>query len=208
MESLKFLAAGAFLGLSAGISPGPLLTLVFTETLKHNRVAGIKVALSPLVTDLPVIAASLFIFSGLAQFSMVLALISFSGGIFVAYLGYESLKTGGFVPDTDRAPVPDSFRKGIMTNFLNPHPYLFWVTVGTPVMLKACSVNVFAAVLFLLSFYMLLTGSKIVIVFIVARSKAFIRDRLYIWIMRVLGVILLMFSVFFFYEGTKFFLHR
>jgi len=205
--SLKFLAFGAFLGLSAGISPGPLLTLVFTETLKHNREAGIKVALSPLITDLPIILASLLILSKLSQFSMVLAMISFAGGIFIAFLGYETVKAEGFNPEEQQDHVPESLRKGIITNFLNPHPYLFWVTVGTPLVLKAFEISIFTVVLFFMSFYFLLTGSKIVIVMIVARSKAFIGNRVYKWIMRILGIILFMFSVFFIHDGLKYLFH-
>ncbi|MDY6953588.1 MAG: LysE family translocator, partial [Thermodesulfobacteriota bacterium] len=49
------LAIGIVLGLSAGFAPGPLLALVISQTLRHNAVEGLKVALAPLVTDLPII---------------------------------------------------------------------------------------------------------------------------------------------------------
>jgi threonine/homoserine/homoserine lactone efflux protein len=43
-------------GLSAGLSPGPLMTLVIAETLKRGIPAGIRIAVAPLITDLPIIA--------------------------------------------------------------------------------------------------------------------------------------------------------
>ena len=53
------LLTGVIFGLSAGFAPGPLLTLVITQTLKHNIKEGVKVALAPLLTDLPIILAAL-----------------------------------------------------------------------------------------------------------------------------------------------------
>jgi len=52
---LNFLTIGTLLGLSAGLAPGPLLTLVISETLQHDIKSGVKVALAPFITDLPII---------------------------------------------------------------------------------------------------------------------------------------------------------
>lgn len=49
---MYFLSVGAVLGLSSGLSPGPLLALVISETLRHGVKAGVKVALAPIITDL------------------------------------------------------------------------------------------------------------------------------------------------------------
>lgn len=95
IEALKFLTAGALLGLTSGISPGPLLTLVISETIRHNRREGIKVALSPLITDIPIILLSFFVFYKLSGFDMIIGMISIAGGIFIAYLGCEALKMKG-----------------------------------------------------------------------------------------------------------------
>jgi hypothetical protein len=39
-----------------------LITLSDTETLKHNRKAGIRIALAPLITDLPIILSHIISF--------------------------------------------------------------------------------------------------------------------------------------------------
>jgi len=41
-----FLSAGFLLGLSGGLAPGPLLTLVASETLRHGVRVGIGAALA------------------------------------------------------------------------------------------------------------------------------------------------------------------
>jgi threonine/homoserine/homoserine lactone efflux protein len=60
------LASGAFLGLSCGLAPGPLLALVVAQTLRHGPREGCKIALTPLVTDAPIIVVALVVAAGLA----------------------------------------------------------------------------------------------------------------------------------------------
>ncbi len=56
-----FLFSGILLGLSGGLAPGPLLTLLASETLRHGARAGVWVALAPLLTDLPIILATVLL---------------------------------------------------------------------------------------------------------------------------------------------------
>ena len=60
------LASGVLLGLSAGLSPGPMLALVLAQTLRHGSREGCKIALTPLVTDPPIILVTLALASKLA----------------------------------------------------------------------------------------------------------------------------------------------
>jgi threonine/homoserine/homoserine lactone efflux protein len=202
LEIIKFASLGGFLGLTAGISPGPLLTLVISETLKHGRIEGIKVAVSPLFTDVLIVAASVFIFKGLSLFSAMLGFISLLGGLFIAYLGWETISTKALV--AGQSVSANSLRKGILANLLNPHPYIFWITVGAPLAIKAYQTSIFAIIGYFLAFYFCLTGSKILIAHLVSKSKSFISNSVYIWIMRVIGISLFVFSGFFIYEGVKF----
>ena len=75
-DLFTYIMLGATLGLSAGISPGPLLTLVISESLKHGPGGGIKVALSPLITDLPIILASLLILARLGKSPAAVGIIA------------------------------------------------------------------------------------------------------------------------------------
>ena len=199
----EFLILGSLLGLTAGISPGPLLTLVLTQTLKHNKTEGIKIAISPLITDLPIIVLTLLVFYKLDQFNTILAVIAFIGGIFLAYLGYTSFMTKGLAVNNPN-PNAASVKKGIFANMLNPHPYVFWATIGTPYVFKAFDISLLTVILFFISFYMLLIGSKVALALIVSRSKKRINQKAYIIIMKVLGVILFAFSLLFFYDAIKY----
>jgi len=168
---IHYLTIGTVLGLSAGFAPGPLLTLVVSETLQHDIKSGVKVALAPIITDFPIIILTLFILSKLSNFHNILGIISLTGGLFILYMGYKSLRTKGVKINLDEIKSK-SFIKGVLANVLSPHPYLFWFSVGAPIMTKAISHNISAALAFIISFYAFLVGSKIVLAILIGKSKS------------------------------------
>lgn len=188
---LPSLLSGIALGLSAGLSPGPLTTLLMGETLRHGRGAGLRIAFVPLLSDLPIVLLSVFILSQLSDFDPVLGGISLAGGLFVAFLAYESFAIGPLQVDLT-SPPPSTLRKGVITNFFNPHPYLFWIAVGAPLMLRPDSG--LAAVLFVTAFYIFLVGSKVAMALLIARFRDLLVSRFYLLINRLLGLVLLFFS--------------
>jgi len=187
---LPYFAAGLSLGIAAGVSPGPLLALVVSQTLQHGWREGVKVACAPLVSDIPIVALSLFVLSRFSNAGPVLGWISIAGGLFVGYLGYELLRAGAFeVGET--AAAPRSFRKAVLVNLLNPSVYVFWATVGSPMILRGLEKQAAASLAFAGGFYGCLVGSKIVLAFLVSGSRGLLKGRGYRITVRILGVLLL-----------------
>ena len=194
------LLLGIVLGLSAGFAPGPLLALVISETLRHNIRVGVRVALSPLVTDAPIIMLTLFLLSQLSDFKSVLGVISLIGGGLILYMGWESIRTRGVVVEVTDVRSR-SLLKGVLVNALSPHPYLFWLSVGGPIMKEALEKGVVSLILFLLGFYASLVAAKIVTAVMAGRSRAFLKGRVYAWIMRILGLALCILAALLFRDG-------
>ena len=199
---MEFLFIGLLLGLSAGISPGPLLTLVIAETLRYGLGAGIRVAITPFITDLPIILLTLIILSRLANYEWLLGVISLVGGIVLLIMGFDCLMARGVVT-AGEAARSNSLIKGILANLLNPHPYLFWFSVGAPLMTQALGQNAAALIGFIVGFYLFLVGSKVILAVMVARSAAFLSGRIYLYVMRFLGAMLGLLAVFLFYDGLN-----
>ncbi|MFZ7125190.1 MAG: LysE family translocator [Desulfobacterales bacterium] len=198
------LAAAAILGLSAGLSPGPLLTLVVSETLKRGVAGGIRVAVAPLITDLPIILAAVFLLARLSDQTFILGAISLAGGGIMAWMGYESMIFQG----ADAGPPGvglSSLTKGILANFLNPSPYLFWLTIGTPLLMETAARSLPLAAVFILIFYGCLVGSKIGTAVAVGKSKHFLSSRTYVASMKILGLLLVAFAIQFFWKGIHYF---
>jgi len=200
---VTFLIPGIAFGLSAGLSPGPLLTLVITETLKHGIRAGVRVAIAPLLTDLPIVGVTLLLLSQLSDAKPVLGVISLIGGIFLLYLGVESFTFKGIGADISNTR-PRSYQKGILANFLNPSPYLFWLSIGGPLMIKAFEQGILPVFSFVAGFYLLLVGSKVVLAVMVGKSRKFLKSGIYVHTVRVLGIVLVGFSCLFLREGLAY----
>lgn len=147
LEEISFLLVGATFGLSAGLSPGPLLPLAINQTISYGKKEGIKIALAPALTDLPIILVCTFLISQLANANSIIGLISILGSLLVAYFAYKSLTIKGIEIRKENTK-PESIKKGIITNILNPNPYLFWIAVGGPILIKAFDVNLLSAILF------------------------------------------------------------
>ena len=197
---LNFLAIGIILGLSAGVAPGPLLALVISETLQHDVKSGVKVALAPIITDLPIIVLTLFILAKLSRFHYILGLISIIGGFFLLSMGYGCIRAKGYEFNLlETKPLA----KGILANILNPHPYLFWFSVGAPTMTRAMNVNRISPIAFIGGFYIFLVGSKILLAVLVGKSKSFLRGKVYVYTMRSIGLVLIVLAFVLFRDGLK-----
>ena len=119
-----------------------------------------------------------------------------------SYLAWESL---GHVRRDAGAPAeqPRSWFKGIVTNLLNPHPWVFWLTVGTAILAKALAQSRLVAATFLIGFYLLLVGSKVMVALLAGRYGDLLAGRGYRVAMRVLAVMLALFALLLFREGLR-----
>jgi threonine/homoserine/homoserine lactone efflux protein len=192
---IEALGLGLLLGVSAGMSPGPLLALVLSQTLRFGAGAGVRVALAPLITDLPIVVGAVLLVGVVPTAGWLPSAIAAAGGVFVAYLAIDTWRTQpveeGLV---DRAPR--SWTRRVVVNFLSPHPYLFWLAVGAPTLLAAVARDGAAGGAgFLVGFYGGLVGSKIVVALATARARGFVSGRGYRIVMRVLAVLLAVFAL-------------
>lgn len=199
---LEYLGIGLSLGITAGLSPGPLMALVISETVKGGRIGGIKVSLAPLFTDIPLILVIIFILKHIAHIRLLLGIISLVGSLLLIYFGYKDFKTEKINLQTGNIQST-SFKKGLLTNFLNPHPYVFWLFIGVPFMMKGNSVE---RATFVLSFLSGIVGSKICLTFIIEKGKKFIETNYYQRIIKLLGLILILLGLLLLKDGIDYLL--
>lgn len=188
------------LGLAAGLAPGPLLTIVISETLKGNRWNGILIALAPLLTDLPIVAISIFGISQFADSQIVLGILSILGAFFLLYVGVSNIRENR-PATTSQTGYGVSLKYGVITNLLSPHPYLFWISVGAPTVVKASKTGSGESALFIIGFYLLLVGSKIAVALISEKTKLLVKSTAYIWVIKALGIVMICLAVFLFIDG-------
>ena len=181
------LVIGVIFGATAGFAPGPLMTLVITQTLRHNTREGALAAVAPPVTDFPIVVASLLLVNQVATLDPLLGVLATAGALYVLFLAYETALAAPVVADSANAQ-PHSLRKAILVNALNPHPYLFWTTVGAPLVIRTHGENPIAPWLFIAAFYLFLVGSKVLIAVMIGRFRSFLAGKAYVNMMRALAM--------------------
>jgi threonine/homoserine/homoserine lactone efflux protein len=195
------LLLGLTLGLGAGVAPGPLLAVVIRATLEGGFAAGARVAVGPLITDLPIIAVAAVLAAALPE--QALAALGIAGGAFLVWLGVEALRDEPApVEAAAGAPpvVAGSLRRGAVVNLLNPHPWVFWITVGVPILGDGTAAQ---AALFLIPFYIMLIGSKLAVAAVLgAGRERLLRGAGYRWALRASGILLLAAGVALAVEGV------
>jgi len=194
---------GMTIGLAAGLSPGPLITLVISETLTKGKKEGIEVAVSVLISELPIILFVLVILSSIAEKTIPLGVISLLGACFLIYLGLLNLRAN-VKESRNHLGEDNALLRGITANLLNPNAYMFWLTIGGPRILESVRVHSSVAIFFIFGFYMMLVGSKIAVAIVVDKSKTLVKSRYYTYITRALGAVLIVFAFTFVRDALEF----
>ena len=198
----SFLALTASIGITGALQPGPLLALIISQSIRYGVKEGIKVAFAPLIIDIPIIIIVLFILSKIAQSNTVVGIISLLGSAYLAYLAYNSLKIKTVKIFSEKV-APQSLKKGVITNFLNPAVYIFWSTLGVAMIQRAMQISPVMPFIYLIVSYSVFIGGNITIAFLVGKSRDFLQSKMYIWIIKIMGGVLGIFSVMFLIRGLK-----
>ena len=190
---MQYLLAGLGLGLGAGLAPGPLLALVVTTTLARGFAAGARAACGPLVSDGLIIALCVLVVRALP--TTAVALLGIVGGLYVVWLGVEAVREVDVALEVAPGAGPDPLRRSVLVNLASPHPWIFWLTVGSPVLVAAWSDSPGAALAFLVGFFVLLVGSKVAVAGIVAAGRRTLSARGVRRAHRIAGALLLLTGV-------------
>lgn len=188
-----YLSLGLGMGLNAGISPGPLLALVIAASLRSGLAGGLLVALAPLITDVPIIALSVLLVGNLPPEEA--RWVGTLGGLVVVWMGIQTIRSArkAALPSEGelQAEPRRELWRGITVNALNPHPYLFWATVGGPALVRGWRESPLHALAFLVPFYALLIGSKAAIAWLVSSQAGGLSQAWYRRTLQGSGVLLL-----------------
>lgn len=172
---LALITQGVSLGLTAGMLPGPLQAYIIQTALTFGWRKSLIVALSPLITDAPIIVFILFV---LSQFPPdFVRVVQIAGGLFVLWLAWgawKSLRSGALIGAADTG-TPVSLRqvltRAVMMNFLSPGPYVFWGTVNGPLLLGGLRESIWHGLAFLVAFYGAFLGILVGLMLLIDRLR-------------------------------------
>ena len=129
---------GATYAFGAAVQPGPLQSYLMSQAVRYGWRRTLPAALSPLLSDGPVILLVMLVLSRLPVW--LIPCLRLAGGVFVLYLAFAAGKAwlkrdavgGSGAPERGR----ESLLKAALVNVLNPGPYIAWSLVMGPLLLK------------------------------------------------------------------------
>lgn len=194
---IQAFVTGLTLGLGSGAAPGPLMGMAVSTTMRSGRSAGMRIAFAPLISDTPIIILALTVVSNVPERGI--QILGIIGAVVVAFFGGETLWAARKAepPRTDSPRTPrrlDRFPmllQGAVINVLNPAPWIFWITAGSTLLIGYWQSSPISAIIFLVTFFTLLIGMKIVIVLALAATRHRMSTSVYRAVLYASGSLLL-----------------
>ena len=197
--SLAF--AGAILGVVEGVKPGPLLTMVIRETLSGGLRAGVRTAAAPIFTDGPLVIVSLLAAGWISTQPTILIAISILGAGYLLKMGLECFTIEPPPSDLAGIDISDSFKRGILTNLLNPNVYIFWFLIGGPLMASVADEEPLAPVAYALTFLVSIIMVKSLIALAFDRTRGNLSHSTYKAVLSLRGLAMIVFAAGFVFQA-------
>jgi threonine/homoserine/homoserine lactone efflux protein len=199
---MNFALAALTFGLAAGLKPGPLGVFVIHQTMSKSNRHGMLASMAPLLTDGPIILLALLLTLGLDDIGWFISGISIVGAIYLATIAYKIFNAPVSInPNTNPSVDDDSgFFTAVKINFLNPSPYIFWLTIGSSYILMGTMLD---ASIFVICTLVSLCVTKYIVALSIKTLGQRFNPKVYSAILRSLSLPLLVFSIQLLYTGIS-----
>ncbi len=131
-----FLASVVFISLSGVLLPGPLFAVTLDKASKRKN-AGVLIALGHGVVEFPLMFLIFFLLTEFEVPWYVQAGVGLVGGLLMIVMGIQTLRNRNRSEQERVESKQDSFFAGVKTTAANPGFILWWLTVGTTLVLNA-----------------------------------------------------------------------
>lgn len=131
-----FLASVALISLSGVLMPGPLFAITIEKAAKR-KTAGALIALGHGVVEIPLMFLIFFLLSEFAIPDSVQIAVGIIGGLLMMYMGIQTFRNRNKQNAQYAGSRQESLLAGIKTTAINPGFILWWLTIGTALILNA-----------------------------------------------------------------------
>lgn len=198
-------------GFSGAMMPGPLLTVVISESARWGFIRGLLLVLGHAVAELFIVVALSRGLNKLLKRNLVAGLIGVVGGAFLLWMGYsiaESAWRGtlslNLASGREGGVRLGPIVTGILVSVSNPYWLLWWATVGASYVLLSLK----HGPLGLGGFYIGHISSDLswysLVAFVVSSGKEILSQSIYRGVLLVCSLFLIALSLYFIYSGIDF----
>lgn len=199
LETFEMLLIGLGVGFTGAVVPGPMLFATIETSFKKGWSAGPEVVLGHALIESII---TLLIIFGIGSFinDDIFSIISAVGGIALVTFGFFTVKS----PVNDSYSGSDSNEmltspmvSGIVTSASNPYFWMWWFTAGSALVLRGYEIGLIAAVFFIAGHWIADLGWYSAVSLSFSRGKTLISSGMHNWIMKICGVFLILFGLWF-----------
>jgi threonine/homoserine/homoserine lactone efflux protein len=173
-----FLVSVVLISLSGVLLPGPLFATTMEKAAKR-KTAGLLIAVGHGIVEFPLM---FLIYYWISQFvipDVVPISVGLVGGLLMMYMGFQTFRNRNKNNQKYASPKKDSLVAGIWTTAANAGFILWWLTIGTTLILNAqifglLGFSVFAVVHWLCDFVW-----YTVVAFIIFKSRRFWNEKVH-----------------------------
>ncbi|MBI5652532.1 MAG: LysE family transporter [Chloroflexi bacterium] len=212
MDLLVLTVSWWLVGFSGAMMPGPVMTLVITESARRGFIAGPLVTIGHVLLELAMVIALIFGLDNLLKQDTVAGAIGLIGGVFLLWMGYTIAKSAwrGQV-SLNLAQRGEGARAGthpiiagVLMSISNPYWLLWWATVGSASLITFRAFGLPGLIAFYFGHTLADWVWNLFVAFVVASGRRALSDRVYRGILIACGLFLIALSVYFVNSGIHF----
>ncbi len=197
-----FLTSVALISLSGVMMPGPVFAVTLDRGSK-SQFAGIQVAVGHALIEIPLILLIYYGFAPFFQDALVQKVLYLLGGAVLVWMGVGILRARGKAIKK-RGELPrNSILAGAATTALNPLFILWWVTIGSMLIMKSLSFGLIGFVLFAVVHLLCDFGWLAFVSVMVHRTKSMWGGRVQRGLLIVSSLLLIGFGGWFLISGIR-----
>ncbi|MBN1862018.1 MAG: LysE family transporter [Dehalococcoidales bacterium] len=199
---VPFLSSVAVISLSGVMMPGPMFAVTVARSY-HSPLAGLKMALGHAIVEVPL---ALLIYFGLARFfdrEPVQVVLYLVGGSLLVWMGVSMFRKRGRSIDESREMKYNSVVAGVVTSIANPFFILWWVAVGSMLVMKSLSFGVTGFILLITVHLACDFGWLFFVSTVVYRTRAMWREKFRVGMLIACSLLLIGFGGWFLSSGVR-----
>jgi threonine/homoserine/homoserine lactone efflux protein len=136
MEFPMFLASVLLISLSGVLMPGPLFAVTLKRAEK-SKISGALIALGHGLVEFPLMFLIYFVLSMFEIPAVVQVAVGLIGGAMMVLMGVQTFRSRNRREEAMVSPMRDTILAGAYTTAINAGFILWWLTVGTTLVLNA-----------------------------------------------------------------------
>ena len=187
--------------LSGVMMPGPMFTVTLAKSLKSPW-AGVLVSLGHAVIEVPLIILINFSIGQFFQNVIVQLVLSIFGGGMILWMGADLFRARKKLAREGKDTSYNAFVAGILMSGLNPFFLVWWVTVGSLLLMNFIdAVGAWGLPFFIIVHWLCDLVWLSVVSFVIYRTHSFWGEKIQEWVFIVLSLALLYFGGQFIVKG-------